>query len=286
MPTSGTFSFVPFLADRGVDLASLGAAYLVVLATVALTFAAFFAARHYLVIAPNRWTRDYAIYASVVIATVLVAAVLENEFLPRGSATLHYVIMPQLLLLLTAQIALWRRQEPWRVALAAGATAATVAVGVGLGLATSLLGPAYWAAFAVFAALVAFVWRQAVSTKRAFVNASSIYLRSKETPGAVAAPQTPWLGAMQWAALVAASASLAVGNALLRGAGLEEIPAVDVVSESVLLLAVTALVCAVPAVSYWMMRKTWMPELTRFVWLAWLVIGFAFTYGNYLSARG
>ena len=42
-----------------------------------------------------------------------------------------------------------------------------------------------------------------------------------------------------------------------------------------MLLFITALVCAVPAGAYWFMRKTWMPELTRFVWLAWLVIGFA-----------
>ena len=26
-----------------------------------------------------------------------------------------------------------------------------------------------------------------------------------------------------------------------------------------------------------------MPELTRFVWLVWIVVGFAFTYGNYLT---
>ena len=24
-------------------------------------------------------------------------------------------------------------------------------------------------------------------------------------------------------------------------------------------------------------------ELTRFAWLAWIVVGFAFTYGNYLT---
>ena len=29
-------------------------------------------------------------------------------------------------------------------------------------------------------------------------------------------------------------------------------------------------------------RHTWMPQLTRFVWVVWLVVGFAFTYGNYL----
>jgi hypothetical protein len=47
---------------------------------------------------------------------------------------------------------------------------------------------------------------------------------------------------------------------------------------------VTTAVCAVPAGSYWLARKAWMPELTRFVWLVWIVVGFAFTYGNYLSS--
>jgi hypothetical protein len=26
-----------------------------------------------------------------------------------------------------------------------------------------------------------------------------------------------------------------------------------------------------------------MPELTRFAWLVWLVVGFAYTYGNFLN---
>ena len=38
------------------------------------------------------------------------------------------------------------------------------------------------------------------------------------------------------------------------------------------------------AVSYWLARKAWMPEHTRFVWLAWIVVGFALTYGNYLNS--
>ena len=85
------------------------------------------------------------------------------------------------------------------------------------------------------------------------------------------------------AALVAASVALAIANALLRGRGLEDIPAVDVAVESGLLMLATAFLCAVPAMSYWIARKAWMPELTRFAWLAWIVVGFAFTYGNYLT---
>jgi hypothetical protein len=109
-------------------------------------------------------------------------------------------------------------------------------------------------------------------------------MASKETLGTAVAPQKPWLGLPQWVGLVAASVSLGVANSLLQGRGLEELPAVDVAAESGLLLFVTALVCAVPAGAYWVMRKAWMPELTRFVWLAWLVIGFALTYGNYLTS--
>ena len=129
-----------------------------------------------------------------------------------------------------------------------------------------------------------FLWRKAISTQRGFVKASSIYIGSKEAPGAPAAPQKPWLGWPQWAALCAASLALGIANSLLRGRGLEEIPAVEVAAESGLLLVVTALVCAVPAISYWVTRKAWMPDLTRFVWLAWIVVGFALTYGNYLSS--
>jgi hypothetical protein len=209
--------------------------------------------------------------------------VLENESLPAGSATLHYVAVPQLTMLLGLHLAIWHRQEPWLIALGAAATTATVAVGATLGLATTLLGPGYWVASMLLAALLGFLWRRAVTTQRRFMTASSIYVPSKEMQGGTAGPQTPWLGWAQWVGLIGASVGLALANSLLRGQGLEEIPAVDVIADSGLLLVVTAAVCAVPAVSYWMTRKAWMPELTRFVWLAWIIVGFALTYENYLS---
>jgi hypothetical protein len=271
------------LAERGIVLATLGAAYVVLLATAALTAVGFYAARNLLVISPNRSSRDYGIYVSSALAALLIATVLENESLPPDSATLRYVLAPQLVLLLGLHLAIWSRQEPWLVALGGAATAATIVVGAALGLGTDLLAPAYAVALLLLGALLAFLWWKAVSTQRAFVKASSIYLSSKESHGAAVAPQKPWLGLQQWVALVGASVALGIANSLLRGRGLEEIPAFEVAAASGLVLLVTALVCAVPAAGYWLSRKAWMPELTRFVWLAWIVVGFALTYGNYLS---
>ena len=276
-------AFLGSLASRGLDFASLGAAYLVVLTTVLLTAGAFIAARHYLVVSPNRWTRDHGVYVSWLLATLLIATVLENESLPHGSATTHYAAVPQLLLLLGLNAWIWKRQEPWLVALGAAANAATIVLTVALALTTRLIGAAYVATALVLAALLVLLWVKAVSTKSQFLHADTIYIASKETLDAVVAPQKPWLGLPQWAALIAASIGLAVGNSLLRGAALEQIPATEVAGESLLLLGVTAVVSAVPAATYWLLRKAWMPELTRLVWLAWLVIGFAFTYGNYLT---
>ena len=281
---TGSLDLSALFSERGVDLTTLGAAYLILIATAALTAVAFYAARSLLVISPNRFSRDYGIYVSWALATLLIAMVLENESLPAGRATLHYVLVPQLLSLMGLHLKIWLHQEPWQVALGAAATAATLVVGASLGVATKLVGPAYWMALLVLGGLLAFLWWKAISTKRAFVNASSIYLSSKETPDTAASPQKPWLGLPQWVALIAASLALGVANSLLRGRGLEEMPAFEVAAESSMLLAVTALVCAVPAVGYWVTRKAWMPELTRFVWLAWIVVGFALTYGNYLSS--
>jgi hypothetical protein len=283
MPTP-TGALSGFLASRGLDLVSLGAAYLVALATVLLAAGGFRAIRQYLVISPNRWTRDHGVYVSWLLATLMIATVIENETLPRGSATTHYAAVPQLLLLLGLHAWIWKRQDPWLVALGAAASAATIIVTVALALATTLIGAAYTVTALVLSALLVMLWFKAVSTKSEFMHASTIYIASKETLDAVAAPQKPWLGLPQWAALIAASVGLAVGNSLLRGAALEQIPASEVASESLLLLGVTAAVSAVPALTYWLLRKAWMPELTRFVWLAWLVVGFAFTYGNYLTA--
>ncbi len=271
------------LADRGVDLNALGAAYLVTLATVAVTFAAFLAARSYLVISPNRAARDYGLYVSVALAVLLVAMGLENELLPYEAVTLQYVALPQLLILGAIHFAINRRQEPWLIALGGASLAGTTVVTAAAGLVTDIVRPAHWLALLLLAGLLGFLWRKSVSTKRGFVTAKSIYVASKETPDAELAPQKPWLGLPQWVALGAASMLLAIVNSLLRGSGLAQIPAVDVAIEAALLIAVTALVCCVPAASYWLARKSWMPELTRFVWLVWIVVSFAFTYGNYLS---
>jgi len=281
---TGSFDLSSVFAERGIDLAALGAAYLVLIATVGLTMAAFYAARSQLVVSPNRGTRDYGIYVSLALAALLIAIVLENESLPSGSATLHYVLVPQLVALMCLHLSIWYSQEPWLVTLGAAATTATVAVGTLLGFASELFGPAYWITLLVLGGLLAFLWWKSVSTQRAFVNASSIYMISKETSGTATAPQTPWLGLTQWVGLISASLGLGVANSLLRGRAIEEMPALEVAAESALLLAVTALVCTVPAATYWLARKAWMPELTRFVWLAWIVVGFALTYGNYLSS--
>lgn len=284
MPThSDAFDLMAMLASRGVDLASFGAAYLVLLATVLAGFAAFLAARAYLVISPNRSSRDYGTFVSAVLTTLLVATVLENELLPQSSTTLRYVAVPELLLLLVLHLAIARRQEPWLIALGGSALTGAVAVAAAAGVVTGAAGLAYWLTLALLACLLGFLWLRSVSTKGAFLSAKSIYVGSKETLDAAVVPQKPWLGLGQWVALAAASVLVAVLNAMLRGSGLEQIPAVDVAFESALLVGATAAVSAIPAASYWLARKTWMPELTRFAWLVWIVVGFAFTYGNYLN---
>jgi uncharacterized membrane protein len=282
--STGSFDLAALFAERGVDLATLGAAYLILIATAVLTVLAFYTARSQLVISPNRGSRDYGIYVSWALATLLIAIFLENESLPPGRNTLHYAFVPQIVALMSLHVWISYRLEPWLVTLGASAAAATIAVGALLGVTTGLVGPAYWVALSLLGVLLAFLWWKAISTQRAFVNASSIYLQSKETLGTASAPQKPWLGLPQWVGLIAASVGLGAANALLQGRAIEDLPAVEVAAQSGLLMAVTALVCAVPAGAYWFTRKTWMPELTRFVWLAWIVVGFALTYGNYLSS--
>jgi len=287
MPThSDALDLMAALSSRGVDLASLGAAYLVMLATIVAGFAAFLAARAYLVISPNRSSRDYGTFVAAVLTTLLIATVLENELLPQSTTTLRYVAVPELVILLVLHLAIARRQEPWLVALGGSALAGAVGVAAAAGAVTGTAGPAYWLTLTMLAGLLGFLWLRSVSTKRAFVSAKSIYVGSKETLDAAVTPQKPWLGLGQWVSLAAASVLLAVLNSMLRGSGLEQIPAVDVAFESALLVGATAAVSAIPAASYWLARKAWMPELTRFAWLVWIVVGFAFTYGNYLNTLG
>ena len=278
--------FTEFFVDRGITLAALGAAYLLFLGNLVAGVACFIGSRSWLVVSPNRAAKHYALYVIMVLVSLSLATVLENELAPRGLVTLQYATLPHILALTMLHVWVYYEQEPWLIALGGSAN---VGAGVTMGI-TAALGHqipiAQWLTLAGIGALLAYVAYYSVSTKRGFVNATSIYLSSKEARDERVVPQTPWLGLMQWSALIGASVVLATANAMLRGSELSDIPAVAVATQSTFILTVTALVCAVPAGIYWLTHRHWMPELTRFVWLVWLVVGFAFTYGNILSSLG
>jgi hypothetical protein len=282
MEPAGAFDLTIALQSRGIELTSLGVAYVVLLASVIATACAFVAARTHLVVAPNRFSRDYAVYIAAVITVLLIATALENE-LSLSAPALPYAAFPQLLLLLVIHLWIAHRQEPWVIELGAASIAGSIVVVGAAALLAGVARSAHAVALLAFALLIGFLWRKAISTKRGFKKASSIYIASKENLDPAVVPQKPWLGLPQWVALVAASVLLAILNSMLRGSGLDQIPALEIAAESAVLMLVTAAVCAVPAISYWLSRKTWMPELTRFAWLAWIVVGFVFTYGNYLT---
>ncbi|MEE8307704.1 MAG: hypothetical protein V3R81_10595 [Gammaproteobacteria bacterium] len=270
------------LVSRGITAQSLGIAYLGFLASFILTAIVFVTLRAKLVTSPNRSSRDYGLYTAVLLITLLVAMVLENEILPGASESLPYVALPQLLLIFLIHLLIYYRQEPWIIGLGvASLSATTVLVSIIL-YSTQLIRPVHWLILPLAAGLLFFAWLRCISTKRAFLKSDTIYVDSKEFQEGILAGQTPWLGLPQWVALVSASLSLAVLNEILRGAALEQIPAMEILARSFFLLSITALVSAIPAATYWLARHAWMPQLTRFVWVVWLVVGFAFTYGNYL----
>jgi hypothetical protein len=274
-------------ASRGITLTTLGGAYLALLCNLAVGFACFIAARARLVISPNRATKHYGLYVVMVLATFGIATVLENELVPRGAATLQYVAIPQLLLLAVIHLWIYYDQQPWLIALGASANAGALITTAAAGVIGAPMHIAHWLMLVVLSALLGYLAKCAISTRHAFLSANSIYATSKEGLDTPVAPQTPWLGLPQWISLVAASVVLAIANAFLRGDDIANVPAVAVAGESTLMLGVTVLIGAIPAAIYWLVHKNWMPELTRFVWLVWLVVGFAFTYSNVLtSVRG
>lgn len=283
-PLAGVHDLTAALLSRGIDLSAFGAAYLALLGNAVAALAAFLGARAHLVVSPNRAARDYGVYVSVVLAALLIATVLQNELLVHPSSTLQYAVLPQVVILMALHFAIYHRQHPWLVVLGASSIVGAIAVVVVASMVTNQVHIAHWLTVVALVGLLGFLWLKSVSTKRGFVNAKSIYIGSKETLDAEELPQKPWLGLKQWVALVAASIVLATLNSLLRGGRMAQIPALDVAEQTGLLIVMTAAVAAVPAVTYWLARKSWMPELTRFVWLVWLVVGFAFTYGNYLSS--
>jgi hypothetical protein len=280
LPTVGA-AWPGWLAGHGLDPAAFGVAYLFFLINAVLAAAVFVAARRLLVISPNVGTRDYGSFVSALLTALVVATVLDNELSPVPPV-LPYAALPHLSVLLAMHLWIYYRQTPWLVALGgASAVGALVTLGA-VALAGFPLGPAHGLSALLLAALLVMLWWRSVATRRSYANARSIYAASKEHAEQAAAAQAPWLGLPQWVALVGASLAVGVLNAVLRGSMITDVPAATVALESVTLLAITALVVAIPALSYWLARRSWMPGLTRFVWLVWLVVGFAFTYGNFL----
>jgi hypothetical protein len=272
-----------WLASRGLDLPSLGGAYLFLLASLTGTALCYYLARRYTVISPNQAARHYGLHVAVVMIALLVATVLENELVP-GRATLSYSAVPQILLLLIVHVWIHFRQDTRLIALGAASVAGSALAMLVFWALTSAVHYPHWVALAVLAALLAVLSFKSVSTQRGFMTAKSIYVDSKEHPAQAAVAGKPWLGLAQWVGLICASLLLAALNAVLRGGRPAEVPATEVMMGSAELIAVTAIVAAVPTASYWLARRHWMPELTRFVWLVWLVVGFAFSYGNFLKS--
>ena len=282
LSTSSGLTWSHLLAERGLSMAALGSAYLFLVANAALAACLFALCRSKLVISPNRAGRDYGLFMAVLLVALMVAATLENE-ISAAPATLPYAMFPHMLLLFVIHLSIYYRQEPWLIALGFSATTSLILLVAAMSYAGGDIRLAHWVTAAVAVALLAFVWVKAITTKGAFVKSSNtIYALSKEVGEELLVPQTPWLGLPQWVALVTASLALGVVNELLVGVGLTKMPAVQVVSQAGLVLAITAVISGIPAATYWLARRTWMPELTRFVWMVWLVVGFAFTYGNYL----
>lgn len=271
------------LSAQGLTLTAFGGAYLILLANLLVATGLFLTSRTLLVITPNLAAKHFGLYVVVVLLSLIVATGLENALLPGESPSLQYAALPHLALLLVMHLWIYYRQEPWLIALGASSLIGAGAVVAVTATLTEQIHPPHWIAVGLLSGLVGNLWFHSISTKRAFTRATSIYTATKERQENPIRPQKPWLGLPQWLALIAASVALAAVNSLLRGIVVAEIPAIVVLTESALLIGVTALVCAIPAATYWLAHKHWMPELTRFAWLVWLVVGFAFIYGNYLT---
>lgn len=274
-----------FLVSGGLDFRSLGLAYILFIGSTTLAAVLFSLSRALLVVTPNRPARHYGLYIVMVLTTLGIAAGLENELVPAQATTLHYAMFPQLILLMTIHLWIYYDQQPWLIAAGGSSIVASVVVFVIGALVGGTIHIAHWLTLGLLCALLGYLWFNSISTKRGFIKAQSIYVESKETRVQRGIqPQKPWLGLPQWVALSCASIVLAMVNAALQGSGLAEIPAISVMIQSLLMLCITGVVCAIPATTYWLAHKHWMPELTRFVWLVWIVVGFAFTYGNFLTS--
>src|SRR5690606_38116158 len=127
-----------------------------------------------------RAARGYGAYAAAVLIALLAATVLENELAPGASrGTLGYAAVPHLLLLLAAQLSVCRSTEPQTIAVAASAVVGAL-VALAVRHVVGAAEPAYLVAGLALAILLGVLWRQSISTKRAFLNAKSIYVKSKE----------------------------------------------------------------------------------------------------------
>jgi len=281
------------LADQSADLgavqlfaninpAALGNAYLFLLISLVLSIVFFVAARMNLVVTPNHHAKNYGLYVLMVVVALAIAATLENRIVSWAEPAIGYAFFPHLFILAAIHFWIYQEQQPWLITLGAASVIGSILVAIPVALSTSNVQLVHWVAAGLLIALIAYLSYYAIATKRGFIKARSIYVDSNETI-IHKVHQRPWLGLPQWVFLTVASIALATLNASAGTGGIAAVTAVAVFIQSVILLGMTSVVCAIPAGVYWLAHRHWMPELTRFVWLVWLVVGFAFSYRNFLS---
>lgn len=279
-PTSAIIELI----DSRLGLADLGIAYLLLIAHAVLTLCLYASSRAHLVVTPNLAARHYGLHVAAVMATLVVATVLDNELSGSGAALLSYAMLPQIVVVGLLHLGIYRSADPRLIALGGATSAGLVLIAVLAAVGGAAVGLVHWVTALLLIALLGLLWHGSVSTKRGFINARSIYLDSKEQrDDGRRATARAWLSSMHWIGLTVASVALAFANALLRGAGPGDVPAAALVVEAAMLLGITSLVCVAPAAGYWYLRRDAIPDLTRFAWLTWLIVAFAFTYGNYLT---
>ena len=180
------------LLSRGITLETLGLAYLGLWLSFLIGAIFFVILRANLVTSPNRSSRDYGLYASVLITTLMVAMVLENEILPVASLSLPYAALPQLLVIFVIHLWIYYRQEPWIIALGVASLSTTTLLAVGLLYAAQFVRPVHWFVLPLTAGLLIFAWVRCISTKRSFLKSSSIYASlARRTKPTMSAPRRP-----------------------------------------------------------------------------------------------
>ncbi len=272
------------LSDPVFSWDAFGVAYAYFIACVVLAGLLYMFFRWQIVLNPGAITRRYAVAVQLIGLLYVIASILENAISDNGTSNLPYESLPLIGFVIIVHYLADREEQPAVLIFAFSLVIAIMAVGfVALSMGWVEIRPGQWVIGAVGAGMVGYTLAQTTRTKKSYIGRAAVERKvsmKRAIPGVRA-----WLSVEQWVALAVASLVVAAVTQTLAGSSLLSVPARRIFYHMVVLLGGTLIIGLLYSGLHWLLSRRSAGELAWVLWMVWILIAFASTYGMFLVGR-